>query len=112
MFDKEGGSSRGKITTERTSCPGYHASVVRNPWPHVVQAPQPMPVEVIMIWHDGRWEDYCALAVPGPVAKSRSSGPPPGVTVGAPGVGVRESAYEQRLPGTSARLGPILLTDC
>jgi hypothetical protein len=28
-----------------------------------VQPPRPLPVEVTMIWHDGRPEDYDALAV-------------------------------------------------
>jgi hypothetical protein len=33
------------------------------PSAHVVQAPQPLPVEVTMVWHDGRQEDDDALAI-------------------------------------------------
>jgi hypothetical protein len=33
------------------------------PSTQVVQAPQPLPVEVTMVWHDGRREDYDALAI-------------------------------------------------
>jgi hypothetical protein len=62
------------------------------------QPPRPLPVEVTMIWHDGRPEDYDALAVAWTPAKSKSNGPPPGETPDATG------SLPVRYGGASSRL--------